>query len=435
MQFKLKNINKIKDATINLNGLTVIAGINDSGKSTVGKILFSLIKAIGNVSSHNNEQQYRDIRILASMLYNRLTIIEKEQQIDIKAQLALPLKVSEFIEELMSASITNKFLLDDKEKLTEGLDITPQQKARIVKFLKELKEKVFKSNEPQDILKSEFETIIEAEFLNNVCTNGTEYSEISFYEETYDNNVEITLKKNKVNAISASNLTNFLINDATFVESPLYIHLLDILVSAQTLKESRYRVAGLIRPIVNYHVKDMAQKLDAIKYPIQPLSPFDTKMTDIGQITGGKFEFDRKTRNLYWKKDGVKYSPVNVASGIKAFGVMQILMETQAIDENKILIWDEPENHLHPEWQIKFAQLFVEMAKAGVPILISSHSPYFIQAIRYFTEKYELNKFVNYYLAEENNDGLSNLEDVTKDLNRIFVKLAQPMNEIINVGM
>lgn len=114
---------------------------------------------------------------------------------------------------------------------------------------------------------------------------------------------------------------------------------------------------------------------------------------------------------------------------------MQILMETQAINENKILIWDEPENHLHPEWQIKIAQLFVEIAKAGVPILISSHSPYFIQGVRYFTEKHDLNKFVNYYLAKETEDGLSELEDVTKDLNQIFVKLAQPMNEIINIGM
>lgn len=131
-------------------------------------------------------------------------------------------------------------------------------------------------------------------------------------------------------------------------------------------------------------------------------SLFDDKMNAIGDITGGKFEFDNKTRNLFWKKEGVKYSPVNVASGIKAFGVMQILMETQAINENKILIWDEPENHLHPEWQIKIAQLFVEIAKAGVPILISSHSPYFIQGVRYFTEKHELNKFIELLFSKRN---------------------------------
>lgn len=33
MQFKLTNINKIKNATIELNGLTIIAGVNDSGKA------------------------------------------------------------------------------------------------------------------------------------------------------------------------------------------------------------------------------------------------------------------------------------------------------------------------------------------------------------------------------------------------------------------
>uniref|UniRef100_UPI00359C2F93 hypothetical protein n=1 Tax=Bacteroides eggerthii TaxID=28111 RepID=UPI00359C2F93 len=40
---------------------------------------------------------------------------------------------------------------------------------------------------------------------------------------------------------------------------------------------------------------------------------------------------------------------------------------------------------------------------------------------------------MNYYLAKETEDRLSELEDVTKDLNQIFVKLAQPMNEIINI--
>ena len=100
-----------------------------------------------------------------------------------------------------------------------------------------------------------------------------------------------------------------------------------------------------------------------------------------------------------------------------------------------MLIWDEPENHLHPEWQIKFAELLVRMAQAGIPIVVSSHSPYFIQAIRYFAHEQELEKFVNYYLAEETEEGLSELEDVTKDLNRLFLKLAQPMNSIVNLGM
>ena len=46
MQIELSNINKIKHASIEVGGLTVITGINDSGKSTAGKALLCAIKAL-----------------------------------------------------------------------------------------------------------------------------------------------------------------------------------------------------------------------------------------------------------------------------------------------------------------------------------------------------------------------------------------------------
>ena len=46
MRLKINNIGIVKEADIVIDGLTVIAGENDSGKSTVGKVLYSLIKTI-----------------------------------------------------------------------------------------------------------------------------------------------------------------------------------------------------------------------------------------------------------------------------------------------------------------------------------------------------------------------------------------------------
>ena len=43
MKLKVSNFNMIKNADILLNGLTVIAGDNDTEKSTIGKLLFSSI--------------------------------------------------------------------------------------------------------------------------------------------------------------------------------------------------------------------------------------------------------------------------------------------------------------------------------------------------------------------------------------------------------
>ena len=45
MNLKLNNIGIVKQANVEIDGLTVIAGENDSGKSTVGKVLYALIKS------------------------------------------------------------------------------------------------------------------------------------------------------------------------------------------------------------------------------------------------------------------------------------------------------------------------------------------------------------------------------------------------------
>ena len=438
MRLNITHINKIKKADIVLNGLTVIAGNNDSGKSTVGKLLFSVIKSLSNADRLSSQSQDRIMRVNSALLYAYVTHAEKESGEKIKGVI-LPSTSTAFLKDAESFANDKRWVSQLKRKL-EKINIVPQQRAKIIRSIDQLVQLATESSNSEKMLERAFQSIIGAEFLNSICTYNTEMSEICF-SEGQGKDITIQIKENKVTEFKCK--TETFVKDATLVESPLYIHLIDILASAQTLGEHHYfNVAGIgkdvLRPLINYHIKDMAQKLDAFRFslPDNVYSPFIQKaQTLTDNITGGYFYFDNAKQNMYWKKGEQNYAPVNVASGIKAFGVLQMLLETQALDESKILIWDEPENHLHPEWQIKFASVLVELAKAGIPILISSHSPYFIQAVRYFADKLSMNDFVNYYLAEETEDELCVLEDVTDDLNRIFMKLAQPMNEIVNLGL
>ena len=139
--------------------------------------------------------------------------------------------------------------------------------------------------------------------------------------------------------------------------------------------------------------------------------------------------------NLSFRQNSKEISPINVASGIKTFGLIQMLLETNTISPDKILIWDEPENHLHPQWQILFAKLLVQLSKMGIPVVVSTHSPYFVQGVRFFAAQLDLEPFVNYYLAEDGDDCLAVLRNVTDDLNSIFIKLSKPLNEIMNVDL
>ena len=438
MRLNITHINKIKKADIVLNGLTVIAGNNDSGKSTVGKLLFSVIKSLSNADRLSSQSQDRIMRVNSALLYAYVTHAEKESGEKIKGVI-LPSTSTAFLKDAESFANDKRWVSQLKRKL-EKINIVPQQRAKIIRSIDQLVQLATESSNSEKMLERAFQSIIGAEFLNSICTYNTEMSEICF-SEGQGKDITIQIKENKVTEFKCK--TETFVKDATLVQSPLYIHLIDILASAQTLGEHHYfNVAGIgkdvLRPLINYHIKDMAQKLDAFRFslPDNVYSPFIQKaQTLTDNITGGHFYFDNAKQNMYWKKGEQNYAPVNVASGIKAFGVLQMLLETQALDESKILIWDEPENHLHPEWQIKFASVLVELAKAGIPILISSHSPYFIQAVRYFADKLSMNDFVNYYLAEETEDELCVLEDVTDDLNRIFMKLAQPMNEIVNLGL
>lgn len=53
MDAVLKNIGIIEDATIKLDGLTVITGYNNTGKSSIGKALYSLISAVEDLQQVN----------------------------------------------------------------------------------------------------------------------------------------------------------------------------------------------------------------------------------------------------------------------------------------------------------------------------------------------------------------------------------------------
>ena len=95
-------------------------------------------------------------------------------------------------------------------------------------------------------------------------------------------------------------------------------------------------------------------------------------------------------------------------------------MANDFINKNTLLILDEPENHLHPKWQIKFAELLVTLAANGLFIVVSVHSPYMIEALERFSEKLNIRQHAKFYLAKENK-----IED-TDELEEIFSLLAEP---------
>ena len=50
MEFSIRGIGIIKEADIKMDGLTVIAGSNNSGKTTVGRALYAVTSAVEDLA-------------------------------------------------------------------------------------------------------------------------------------------------------------------------------------------------------------------------------------------------------------------------------------------------------------------------------------------------------------------------------------------------
>lgn len=428
MKLSLRNINKIKEGVINLDGLTVIAGVNDSGKSTVGKMLFSLVKAIYNAKHYNENRRTRDLYQQVSALYR----MSNMAGLDL-AVLSLPDRPRDFAQILSGFDDEALSIVETVEKKLTSIEIVPRYRASVIRRIENIKDLLISGKNPETRFEKELITSLKAEFKADITSYGADVAEVTFIDNEMATPLHFAIKDNALLVATELKMWEINIEDATFVESPLYLQMIDTLAQARTFKDTNltFGAAGLRTSYINYHAQDMAQKLDA--YREIDMADMFFRKEDVSEVTGGRFTYDNSKKSLFWVKDGKTYSPINVASGIKSFGVIQMLLESGAINENRLLIWDEPENHLHPEWQLLFARLLVQLAQRGIPVLLSSHSPYFIQAIRFYSHKTPLQDYVRYYMAEEQSDGLSVIEDVSNDLNRVFAKLAAPMNGIMNL--
>jgi len=147
----------------------------------------------------------------------------------------------------------------------------------------------------------------------------------------------------------------------------------------------------------------------------------------IKKLINGEIYYDSLEDNIFYKKEGLKnkLDMYQTANGIKMFGFLQILILNGAIRNGSTLIFDEPEVHLHPKWQLEYAKVITSLVTEDIKVLVNSHSPYMIEAL----ELYSKNVNTNFYLANKVNE-YSIIENVTNNLERIYKKLAEPINSL-----
>ena len=425
MQIKLRNIGMLEKAELNLNSLTLIAGENDNGKSTIGKVIFCIIKAINKYKDELQESKEHKLKERLENLFFFTRNILTHNPV---------LKNTEDIYFL----ILDEYTLEEKLLKLEELILTVRDKSDlkdIEKIEKVLKEIYIIKDEPEDdkkYIESALNKAFFSEFDSSILFNGKEDGQITLLENSLELiNIRIS-KDNKLSLIK--DVEPIQLKDATFIETPLILNNHDLLIRSQSgLSLNKRSIERLGIPYTTLHTKDLFDKLKKISFSIFLNDEFeDTILKEIQKIIDGNIVYDNKQRDFIYSKNEKAISIKNTASGIKSFGILQLLLENDILNQNSILIIDEPENHLHPKWQLKYAKVLVTLAKNGVKILIASHSPYMIEAIKRYSDSENLEENTNFYLAENSIiEPRNRLEDIFKTLEEPFEIFRQMDMEIL----
>ena len=444
MKVTIKNIGPVSSAEIDLLGLTVIGGFNDSGKSTVGKALFALTKSFRNKEQQFNYEQRNKITSYNSELISKLRGILGGRFSPQNINMILRRYTNYLLEpeafnvggveetlEMIKNSIYNDIMHRShvKEVKLSLFDENPDLITDALnQYIADLKLIINSNINEEDLYRGSYIRMLTSVFSREI-NNKRNLNELGIISlQNSENDEEIfysSFKENKINNFKIKESKKFeIFDDCTFLESPFTINKYSTVQSFSPLFKNR--------EVGDYTTQDLIQKLNLVSNEMHAQEPFESEIIlKISELISGKMYFDSDEDEFVYKTlDGYSFSVNNTASGVKTLGILQMLINLGLFTGNNLLIIDEPEVHLHPAWQIVYAEIVAMLVKNNLLCLISTHSPYFLKAIKTFVTTYEIENLTKFYIAEKLDIGCI-FTDITSDIEPLYELLAEPMQNLI----
>lgn len=410
MELLLNNIGKIREATIIINGITVVAGENNTGKSTIGKALFSFFNSFFEIDKGIKRKRVSNIEfVIRNYAYSNF---EDADNYD-------------FVKDVSKRIIDNAELFKDNgDKIVEIMAEYLPRSVSIAansEIVKKIIERLNVSDD--DIIKSLLNNNLQDEFNNQV----------NYLYDERKGNISLRIKGDTCLVTVGDNKVIKLENpfklgtEAVYIDDPFVLDE----IPAESIVSRFYRQRNSHRNHLKTKLFEFHDNSDIVEEVI--VNDKLKKILDmIDSFCKGFIFRDSPKKYGYKEKGGNKSLDIrNLSTGLKTFVIVKTLLTNGTIEENGTIIFDEPEIHLHPEWQLLLAEIIVLLQQEfNLHILMTTHSPYFLRAIQVFSEKYDINHKCNYYSAELNKDNLVEMVDVTDDIEKIYYKLAMPLQRL-----
>jgi len=413
MRIECRNIGKLSHADVEISSVTVIAGLNSTGKSTVGKALYCIFNSFYNFDEETKKaipKRLSDIiessaghffgsmknpidslSLYASQLYDLRSDPDEE-------------KIKEIIKDFISDSDIEEQSIIVKE-IYKVLDLSDDD---IHKMILQKKFRVEFDNQ-----------------IKNLFSSNDDTSEVKLTIKGKD--TIVNFKDNLVTSVE--NFQNMK-TEAIYMDDPFVLDNMGMGRWYVGFNGYNHR-SHLRKKLIKRQNEDF---VDAVIDELLASATLKNIYDKLNEVCKGRLQFSSMRGDCSFKFDGSSesLSIKNVSTGMKTFVIIQQLLLNGTLEKNGTLILDEPEIHLHPEWQKLFAEIIVLLQKDyGLHILINSHSPYFIEALEVYTKKYGIQESARFYLAEDSEDGNSaTIRDVSDNLEPMYKLLYKPLQDL-----
>ncbi|WP_291139742.1 AAA family ATPase [Flavobacterium sp. UBA7663] len=432
IRIKTEGFRAVNSADIIIDGITVVAGENGCGKSSISKLLYFLYKTVNNYDLLVKERLLINLRGVTRFI----DIVQQDLRLNVKdrnVREELRKEISELRREIYSTEYLEDELqkwLNVVERLEEIYNSSsaenPNLSSQTSIRLKYITKDILKTEDEGNDIGSSFSKIrgfIENRFkqaISKIKSRPTslfvEELKSVFSDGDLPKKFEVLEYDDLIVSLDSTYLSiPYSIQNAIYVDTPMMI----------SVDDSH-----------NEHWDDLNQLLLQRGNTNNKFSELINKeitqgdvVVDDGIYTADDFKFKRS--------DGATFNLLDVATGIKSFSILQMLIKNGSLSDKTLLIIDEPESNLHPQWIIEYARIIVLLNKElGVKFFLATHNPDMVSAIRYISEKQGVLDSVNFYLAEKSGQPFKyNYNYLGKEIDAIFGSFNIAIDRINKYGI
>ena len=321
MKLKISNFAKIEKADINIDGITVICGDNDTGKSTIGKILFSIF-------NYDNFKKVRIRNDFRSKLYQTLT------------RYIFKNKIEHHYFEIMDNIFNNvdyPYNEINRDKLYNILKKNIPD--RIINDISD--ETIYKAAD--DILKvmSISEDKLKFQIMSDYFGNIFEYQINNLFNKNENAELELEIKNQKMNIeFKNDECVKFdsdfnIIHNAFYIDNPFIINYIN-----GDIDTDNFILEKTIHDFVSADNKNV---FDSVKNKEILEKVYDV----LNSVMNAKIINKDDDLYLHYNENDIEIKLGNLSAGLKSFVIIKRLLENGSLNEKDVLILDEPEIHLH----------------------------------------------------------------------------------------